>query len=88
MTGRMVDETPRSRSTGPDERPDETRTRQGREFVRSVGGSIYPTPDETPAAAFDSSTMVRCRDYHAHQTSHHRDGIGWTCAICDPKVTA
>jgi hypothetical protein len=31
---------------------------------------------------FDPSTMVRCQDYHAHQTSHHRDGIGWTCGIC------
>jgi len=35
-----------------------------------------------PGLPFDPSSMVRCRDYHAHQTSHHRDGIGWTCGIC------
>jgi hypothetical protein len=87
MTGRMVDETTRSRSIAPDERPDESRTREGREFVRSVGGFKNPTPDETPAGPFDPSTMVRCADYHAHQTSHHRDRIGWTCGICS-GVTA
>lgn len=35
-----------------------------------------------PKLPFDASSMVRCHDYHAHQTSHHRDGIGWTCGIC------
>jgi hypothetical protein len=82
MTGRIADETTRSRSERPDERPDETRTRQGLQFVRSGGGFKNPTPDETPAGPFDPETMVRCADYHAHQTSHHRDGSGWTCDAC------
>jgi hypothetical protein len=43
-----------------------------------------PVPPTSPSLRlpFDPSTMVRCRDYHAHQTSHHRDGIGWTCDAC------
>ena len=32
---------------------------------------------------FDPSTMVRCRDYHAHQTGHRRAGDGWTCDRCN-----
>ena len=40
---------------------------------------VTVTPTVTP---FDPSSMIRCRDYHAHQSSHHRDGIGWTCGIC------
>jgi hypothetical protein len=48
----------------------------------SVG--VYKTPAALThsAAAFDPSSMVRCRDYHAHQTSHRRDGAGWTCDRC------
>jgi hypothetical protein len=65
MTGRNPDETGHSRSKRPDERPDETRTGQGRQFVRSVGGYIAPTPDETPVRQFEPSTMIRCREYRA-----------------------
>jgi hypothetical protein len=45
-----------------------------------IGGSGSGShPGRLP---FDPSTMVRCQDYHAHQTSHHRDGNGWTCDLC------
>jgi len=88
MTGRTADETVRSRSIGPDERPDESRTRQGRVFVRSVGGLRTPTPDETPAGPFDSSAMVHCADYLAHRNPHRRDGMGWRCLACSEEVTA
>jgi hypothetical protein len=52
--------------------------------VVSASGGVYKTPAAlaNPAAAFDPETLVRCADYHAHQTSHHRDGSGWTCDAC------
>ena len=51
-------------------------------------GGVYKTPVSlaNPLASFDPETMVRCADYHAHQTSHHRDGNGWTCDICNLEV--
>jgi len=88
MTGRNPDETGHSRSKAPDERPDESRTGQGRQFVRSVGGYISPTPDETPAVVFDPSANVRCADYRRDQFRHHRDGSGWVCDVCTPGGAA
>jgi hypothetical protein len=52
--------------------------------VVSDNEGVYKTPvSVTPSVTpFDPETMVRCADYHAHQTSHHRDGDGWTCDLC------
>jgi hypothetical protein len=43
-----------------------------------------PVPPTSPSLRlpFDPETMVCCADYHAHQTSHHRLGSGWTCDLC------
>jgi len=49
-----------------------------------IGGSGSGSQSGTPP--FDPSSMVRCQDYDAHQTSHRRDGIGWTCDICQVSV--
>jgi len=41
-------------------------------------GGVYKTPVSlaNPLASFDPETMVRCRDYRSHQTSHRRAGSG------------
>jgi len=53
--------------------------------VVSDNRGVYKTPvSVTPDThrPFDPETMVRCADYHAHQSSHRREGIGWTCDLC------
>lgn len=72
MTGTV--RVPLSRDTVP------LRTKATGQDTCCLGGvPVSRCPDRVP---FDPSTMVRCADYHAHQRSHHRDGIGWTCDAC------
>lgn len=48
-------------------------------------------PEPEPVTLVTGVTVVRepltvsCSDYHAHQSSHVRDGAAWRCLTCHPK---
>jgi hypothetical protein len=64
-------------------------------YIGSVVGSSVVPPEPTagieddwlgaPLPAPEVDAIV-CSDYPAHQLRHVRDGDGWRCPVCDPRL--